>query len=94
MPVEGTAKLVAAAVAVAIIMAGIYGFRRAQLGTTARVALGLVMLASGVGLAYWLIQLADDPLSHPIRLGFVGGLVGLGINQVAAPLRLAMGRPA
>ena len=94
MPIEGTAKIVAGAIAVAIILGGFYGLRRAQLAMAVRVVLGFLMLAFGIALAYSLVQGPGDPLMHPIRLGLAGGFVGLGINQVAAPLRVAMGKPA
>ena len=90
----GTAKVIAGLIAIAIIMGGHFGFRRAQLGMAVRVGLGLLMLAIGAALGYSFIQGADDPLAHPVRLGVVVGLIGLGINQIAAPLRAAMGKPA
>ena len=52
MPIEGTAKIVAGAIAVAIILGGFYGLRRAQLAMAVRVVLGFLMLALGVALAY------------------------------------------
>ena len=94
MPTEGTARIVAVAIAVAIILGGLYGFRRAQLAMAARIVVGLLMLASGIALAHWLVQGSNEPLIHPVRLGLAAGFIGLGINQVAAPLRAAMGKPA
>lgn len=86
-------QTIAGAVGIAAILAGFYGFKRTQLSTIVRVALGIAMLLAGVVLLYPLMQ-AGDPWSHPVRCGLAIALLGLGINQAATPLRLALGKPA
>ena len=88
---ESQDQLIAGAIGITLMLAGFYGFKRAQPSTTARVVLGVVMLLSGAALLYFLLQ--GDPWSHPVRCGLAIALVGLGINQAATPLRLAIGKP-
>lgn len=90
--VESQTLIIMLAVGGALMLAGFYGFKRAQPSVAIRVVLGIVMLVAGVALAYPII--ADDLADHAVRLGVSIALVGLGINQAATPIRLAFGKSA
>ena len=75
-------------------MIGGLALKRIDLSLTVRVLIGAALLVSGIALIYPLIGAAGALDAHPIRLGVSAALAGLGINQLAAPVRLYLGRPA
>ena len=87
-------NIVAIAVACGLILIGVLALKRIDLSLTVRVVLGAALLVSGVALIYPLIGAVGPLDAHPIRLGIAAALSGLGINQLAAPLRQYLGRPA
>jgi len=85
--------VIAGTVGVPLIWGGAYWLKRTQPSLIVRVILGAVLLASGLVLAYQLVH-GPGIATHPIQLGLAAGLFGLGINQVFAPLRVALGHAA
>ena len=85
---------IALAIGCGLMIAGAYGLKNANPTITTRVALGAVMLISGIALAYPLVTGNDSLELHQVRFGLAIALTGLGINQLAAPIRVAFGRPA
>ena len=84
--------ILAIAISCGIILFGAHAARRINMSLTSRFAIGTVLLALGVLLIYPLIGTGalED---HQFRYGLAVGMVGLGINQIAAPLRMRLGRP-
>ena len=91
---EHRSIIVAAAVALPLMLAGLYGLKRWSPKLPTRVLLGVAMLGSGAAIAYPLIYGQSDMDQSPARLGLCIALIGLGINQVFAPMRVAVGRAA
>ena len=87
-------NIIAIAVACGLILVGALALKRVDLSLTVRVLIGAALLVSGVALVYPLIGAVGPLDDHPIRLGIAAALAGLGINQLAAPIRLYLGRPA
>jgi len=86
--------LVAIAIGSSLMMAGAYAFNKTNPALTTRVLVGAVLVIAGFSLSYPLLDGTDVLASHQIRLGLAVALTGLGINQAAAPIRVAFGRPA
>jgi len=91
---EQRTMIIAMAIGVPLMLAGFYGIRRWQPRLLTRFFLGAIMLASGVALIYPLIYGSGDLMQSPIRFGLAIALAGLGINQIAAPVRVALGHAA
>jgi Kef-type K+ transport system membrane component KefB len=87
-------NIIAIAVACGLILIGGLALKRIDLSLIARVLIGAALLVSGIALIYPLIGSAGALDAQPIRLGISAALAGLGINQLAAPIRLHLGRPA
>ena len=87
-------NIIAIAVACGLILIGGLALKRIDLSLIARVLIGAALLVSGIALIYPLTGAAGALDAHPIRLGISAALAGLGINQLAAPIRLHLGRPA
>nr|CAS02556.1 putative integron gene cassette protein [uncultured bacterium] len=87
-------NIIAIAVACGLILIGALALKRIGLSLTIRVLIGAALLVSGIALIYPLIGAAGALDAHPIRLGIAAALAGLGINQLAAPIRMHLGRPA
>ena len=85
---------IALAIGCGLMIAGAYSLKNANPSLTTRIALGAVMLVSGIALAYPLVTGNDALELHQIQFGLAIALSGLGINQLAAPIRVAFGRPA
>lgn len=81
-------------IATGIIIGGARFLNAKNASLVTRVALGVTLLGAGVGCGYYLIYVAEDLQKYPWLLGFGAGAAGLGINQVAAPLRVAAGGAA
>jgi len=77
-----------------LMLAGAYALNKTHPSLTTRVVIGAVLLIAGISLAYPLLDGTGELASHQIRLGLAVALTGLGINQAAAPIRVAFGRPA
>ena len=87
-------NIVAIAVACGLIVVGVLALKRIDLSLTVRVLIGAALLVSGVALIYPLLGAVGPLDAQPIRLGIAAALAGLGINQLAAPIRQYLGRPA
>ena len=85
--------IIAISIACVLIFLGAYAATRINLSSISRVAIGAVLLVGGIALIFPLIGVAGALDDHQIRLGIAVAMTGLGINQLAAPLRLALGRP-
>ncbi|RYG97936.1 MAG: hypothetical protein EON58_08545 [Alphaproteobacteria bacterium] len=85
--------IVAIAIACGLIFLGAYAAAKIDLSVASRAAVGAVLLVGGIALIYPLIGVGGALEAHQIRFGTAVALIGLGINQLAAPLRLALGRP-
>lgn len=88
-----TTILLALAVGMGVMLLGFYGLRMMDPPMWARVLLGGVMLATGLCAMYvWpgILVVVHDP----IQFGTTIALMGLGINQLAAPVRRALGKQA
>ena len=94
MDEEQRTMLIAMAIGLPLMLAGAYGIKRWQPSLATRVILGSLMLVSGIALIYPLIYGPADLMESPVRLGLAVALVGLGINQIAAPIRVAFGHAA
>ena len=86
-------NIIAVVVACGLILASGFALKRSNLSPTVRVVLGAFLLAGGVALVYPLLGTGNIE-AHPVRLGISAALAGLGINQLAAPIRLYLWRPA
>lgn len=89
---DSQTEIIALAIGLPLMLVGFYALKRANLSLAIRVLIGIVMLIAGVVLAYPLVT--GDLSLHPVRLGVAVALLGLGINQIATPLRMAMGKAA
>lgn len=88
---DSTVFLLGGCIGMGLMLLGFYGFRRLNPPMPIRVSLGLAMFAAGLmAVFYWpgLSAVAESPL----YLGVTVVLLGLGINQAAAPLRRALGK--
>ncbi len=83
----------ALAIGCALLIAGAYALRKLNVSVISRVLMGATMLGAGIALIYPLIDRIDDLNDHQVRFGFAIALLGLGINQLTAPIRLAFKRP-
>lgn len=85
---------IAFAVGAGLICAGAHGIQRLRVGLIARALLGAVMLTAGITLLYPLVNQDNGLKVHQISFGIAVALVGLGINQLASPVRVRLGRDA
>jgi hypothetical protein len=85
---------VAVVLGAGLMIGGIFALKQANPTLTTRVALGAVSFGLGIYLVYPIIVGGDVIGAHQIRLGFSIACIGFGINQLAAPVRVAFGRPA
>ena len=90
----GISMVIAVAIGTLVILGGIYTLRWVQAVILLRLSVGLVALVAGVWLGYPLVTGDTHPLNLPYLLGTAAGLIGLGINQVVAPMRAAAGGAA
>lgn len=85
--------LLAMAIGMVLMLAGFYALKALDPPMLVRVCLGGAMFAIGVvAIAIW--PGASVVVEDPVQLGVVVVLLGLGINQLAAPLRRAFGKAA
>ena len=91
--VEVPQNLIALAIGFGLLLAGGHALRKINLSMTSRVLIGAVMLVSGIALIYPLLGSGGVLEAHQIRFGIAVALGGLGINQLAAPVRATFGRP-
>ena len=91
---EQRALIIAAAVGMPLMLAGFYAIKRWQPSMTTRLGLGVGMFVAGAALIYPFIFGPGDLIESPVRFGFCVPLIGLGINQMAAPFRVAAGNAA
>ncbi len=89
---ETQAITIALAVGIPLMLAGFYGLKHIKPSVIVRVLIGCGMLIVGIAVVHPLVDGSGELYLHPIRLGMSIALLGLGINQVAAPLRLALGK--
>ena len=86
-----TTYLVAVAVGTVLMLLGFYSLKALAPPMSARIGLGAALLCAGIFAVAFKPGLADV-MASPIQFGLVIFCVGLGINQLAAPLRQAFGR--
>ena len=84
--------LIGGCIGIGLMLLGFYGFRRLDPAMPIRVGLGAAMFAAGL-VAVFVWPGINAVVHSPIYLGITVVLLGLGINQVAAPLRRALGKP-
>ena len=82
------------AIGMAILVGGHHLLKKYNPALRARFVLGLVLLSIGIGCGYYLTDILGNLEQHPLMFGLAIGALGLGINQVAAPLRVAFGGAA
>lgn len=86
-----TVFLIGGWIGIGLILLGFYSLRRLDPAMPIRVALGATLFIAGlVAVVVWPGFVAV--VESPIYLGIEVCLLGLGINQVGAPLRRALGR--
>ena len=88
---DNTDFLIGGGIGMALTVAGFYAFNRTNPPIAVRLALGAMMLAAGLcSMFYWpgILEVAKNPL----YLGLTVPLIGVGLNQLGAPLRRALGR--
>lgn len=91
---KAQATMVALAVGVPLMYAGLYALKHINPNLALRTAIGCALLIAGIILADTLANGSGALYLHPIRLGVAIALLGLGINQASAPLRAALGKSA
>ena len=82
------------AIGMAILVGGHHLLSKTNPPLTTRFFPGLALLAIGIGCGYYLTDILGNLEQHPLLFGIAIGALGLGINQVAAPLRVAFGSAA
>lgn len=88
---NSTVFFVGGCIGIGLMLLGGYALRRWNLAMPIRVGLGVAML--GAGLVAWFVWPGlSTVVQSPVYLGLSVVLVGLGINQAAAPLRRALGK--
>lgn len=90
---EAQATTIALAIGVPLMFAGFHVLERLRLTVTVRAIVGCVLLGMGIVLADQLADGSGKLFLHPVRFGISIALLGLGINQAAAPLRAVLGKP-
>ena len=86
--------IISLAVGMTILIGGVFYFKRSNPSMIVRVFAGLALLGIGLSCGYYLIYVLDSIENHPLLFGLTIGATGLGINQVAAPVRIALGSAA
>jgi len=83
--------MVGGCIGIALTVAGFYFFRWANPPMATRLVLGAAMLAAGLcsTLAWPGILVVVE---NPIYLGLTVPLLGVGLNQLGAPIRRALGK--
>ena len=83
--------LIAVAIGTVLMLLGFYSLKALQPPMPVRIGLGLALLGAGLfGVAF--MPGLSAVMASPVQFGLVIFCVGLGINQLAAPLRQALGR--
>lgn len=88
-----TDTIIPFAIGMAILIGGHRLLKQWNPALVTRVLIGIALLGIGIGCGYYLIFVVRALQQHPILYGLMIGTAGLGINQVAAPLRAAAGGP-
>ncbi|MBJ6981952.1 hypothetical protein [Luteimonas sp. MC1572] len=86
--------LIPVAVAGGVVVGGARLINSKSPSLATRVLIGLILLGIGIGCGYYLIYIVQNLQQHPLLFGLAAGATGLGINQAAAPLRIAFGSAA
>ena len=92
MNAHSTSQILGLAFGFGLMLTGFSVFKRSSISIGLRVVMGLAMILAGAALMYWLVRHHTPP--NPFLLGTAIALLGLGVNQAATPLRVAMGRSA
>lgn len=88
---SSTIFLLGGCIGLGLMLLGFYTFRRLDPAMPVRVGLGAVMLVVGlIAVFYWPGIAAVG--ESPFYIGVTLVLLGLGINQLAAPVRRAIGK--
>lgn len=83
--------LIGGAIGLGLMLAGLYGLRQVNPPMTVRLTLGAILSALGIGALFFWPGL-DVLVSNAVYLGFGMAVLALGINQLGAPLRRALGK--
>lgn len=83
--------LIGTCIGMALMFAGFYGLRWANPPMAVRVALGALLFALGIS-AVFVWPGLDVLVGNAVYLGIAMATLGLGTNQLGAPLRRALGK--
>ena len=83
--------LIAMLVGSGLLLAAFYSLRALDPPMSFRIGLGAVLLVTGAYIT-WFNPGVGALVKQPLLFGLAAFLVGFGINQLAAPLRRAMGK--